>query len=99
MNGSALSKANISYAQARGIKRRATTDHLLILKCTIKTAKQNKNPVYISFLDVTKAYNKAWLDVILHVMMKNGITESTWKTIKDLSTNLRSRIKTKYGTR
>ena len=67
-------------------------------KETIKITKQNRKPAYIAFLDVTKAYDKAWLDGILHVMMNNGITDGTWKTIKDLNTNLRARIKTKHGT-
>ncbi len=72
-------------------------DHLLCLKDTIKKIRQNKKPAYIAFLDVTKAYDKAWLDAILYVMHKEGTDLGTWKIIKELNSNLTATLKTKYG--
>ena len=65
-------------AQAGGRKGTATVDHILILKELITYAKNNKNNIHIAFLDVTKAYDKAWLDAIMYVMHKEGLTDNHW---------------------
>ena len=88
---------NITEAQAGGQKGRATVDHLTRLKDTIRTIRNNKKPAYIAFLDVTKAYDKAWLDAILYIMHKEGTELPMWKIAKELNSNLRARLNTKYG--
>ena len=60
--------------------------------------KRKSKPVFIVFLDVTKAYDKAWLDAIMYVMHKNGLKDRTWSIIKKMNENLSARIQTKYGT-
>ena len=47
--------------------------------------------------DVTKAYDKAWLDAIMYVMNKEGITTNLWTMIRKLNQNLTARIRTKDG--
>ena len=49
------------------------------------------------FLDVEKAYDKAWLDAIMYVLYNNGVKDRHWELIKLLNTNLTARIQTKYG--
>ena len=44
----------MTEAQAGGQKGKATVDHLLRLKNTIKHIRQNRKDAYITFLDVTK---------------------------------------------
>ena len=77
----------MTEAQAGGQKGKATVDHLLRLKNTIR---QNRKDAYITFLDVTKAYDKAWLDAILYVMHKEGTDLPTWKLVKELNSNLKA---------
>ncbi len=67
------------------------------LKETIRIIRNRKKTAYIAFLDVTKAYDKAWLDAIMYVMHKEGIDLQTWKIIKELNSNLTAKLKTKYG--
>ena len=88
---------NMSDAQAGGIKGRATVDHILILKEIIQIAKSNKKNVILTYLDVTKAYDKAWLDAILYVLHKQGVKSKLWQLTKDLNTNLKTTIQTKHG--
>ena len=97
INNRILPNINMSEAQAGGQKGKSTTDHLLILKNNINKIKQEKKTAYIAFLDVTKAYDKAWLDAIMYVMNKEGTPLNMWKIIKDLNTKLTARLKTKYG--
>ena len=56
----------ISEAQAGGREGRSTTDHLTMLKESIVIQKKRKTPLYMVYLDVTKAYDKAWLDALLY---------------------------------
>ena len=83
----------MTEAQAGGQKSKATVDHLLRMKDTIKHLRQNKKEAYITFLDVTKAYDKAWLDAILYVMQKEGTDLPTWKLVKELNSNLKATLK------
>ena len=90
-------EVNMSDAQAGGVKGRATVDHILILKELVNIAKKDRKGTIITYLDVTKAYDKAWLDAILYVLHKQGINTKLWKLVKDLNTNLKTTIQTKHG--
>jgi hypothetical protein len=90
-------QVKISEAQAGGREGRATTDHLIILKESITEQRKRKKPTYIVFLDVTKAYDKAWLDALLYVLNKRGIKTEEWQIISDMNSNLTAKVKTKYG--
>ena len=61
----------LTEAQGGGIEENATVDHLLTLKDTIETIRKKGKTAYVAFLDVQKAYDKAWLDAILYVLNKN----------------------------
>jgi hypothetical protein len=88
---------NMTEAQAGGQKGRATVDHLMRLNDTIQIIRNTRKPAYIAFLDITKAYDQAWLDAILYGMYKEGTELAMWKIIKELNSNLKARLKTKYG--
>ena len=51
----------------------------------------------MAFLDVTKAYDKAWSEAIMYVMHKEGIRDRHWYIIKKLNENITVKIKTKHG--
>ena len=97
INDRSLEKVNITHAQAGGKKGTATTDHLLILKETIRHHRENGNEIHLAFLDVTKAYDKAWLEGIMYVLSKHGVNNYLWEIIKDLNTNLTATVNTKHG--
>ena len=65
---------HVSDAQAGGKEKRSTTDHLQVLKEIIRNQKRKKQPLYLVFIDVTKAFDKAWLDGIMYAMHLNGLT-------------------------
>ncbi len=90
-------KVTFTEAQAGGQHGKATSDHINFLKSIINHSKATKKPIYIAFLDVTKAYDKAWLDAILYVLHKNGLTGKDWRIVKNLNENLTAKIRTQYG--
>ena len=76
---------NTSEAQAGGQAGKSTADHITILNSIINHKKKNKvKNLYIAFLDVTKAYDKAWLNAILYVTHKNGLNGKNWRIVKEL---------------
>ncbi len=88
---------DITEAQAGGRKGAATVDHLITLNEVINHIRHKRKTAYIIFLDVQKAYDKAWLDAIMYVMHKNGLQGKNWEITRKLNTNLCAEIKTKYG--
>ena len=88
---------NMSDAQAGGRAGSSTTDHLLILSQTIKSALNGKKNMYVGFLDVTKAYDKAWITGIMHILHENGLNDSHWETVLKLNENLTAELRTKHG--
>ena len=97
INERATQKVHMSNNQAGGKKGVATVDHLAILNEAIFEARKNKKTVYMVFLDVTKAYDKAWLDAIMYVMHKEGLDTPEWDIIRKLNLNLTANIQTKDG--
>ena len=49
------------------------------------------------FLDVTKAYDKAWLDAIMYVMHKEGLKGPEWDLVKKMNENLTAQLSTRHG--
>ena len=87
----------ITKAQAGGKPGSSTADHLIVLKEAIQEITKNKKTAYIIFLDVQKAYDKAWLDAILYTLHKNGIKGKNLRMAKKLNSNLTAKIQTRYG--
>ena len=68
INNRITTEVNMTDAQAGGIKGRATVDHLLILKELVHISKMQKQEAILTYLDVTKAYDKAWLDAVMYTI-------------------------------
>ena len=99
LNNRLTKTAKITDAQAGGQKGRATADHLLILNTIIKQHKKStkKEDMHIAFLDVTKAYDKAWLNAILYALNRSGLSGKDLNIVKNINKNLTATIRTKYG--
>ena len=69
----------------------------MILNALMNQVKKSKKKNYIAFLDVTKAYDKAWLNAIIYTMHKSGLTGKNWIIAREMNKNLTATIKTQYG--
>ena len=83
VNERAKNLVTMSEFQAGGVKGKATVDHILLMKEVITHLKNKRESIYLVFLDVTKAYDKAWLDAIMYVMHKQGLIDNTCGTCKE----------------
>ena len=97
LNERVKKEVHITEAQGGGITGNATVDHLIVLKEAIRQIRKRGKTAYIAFLDVQKAYDKAWLDAILYTMKKNGISEKNLEMMRKMNTGLTARIRTKHG--
>ena len=86
-----------SQGQAGGKKGACTADHLFILRSLITIAKTKKQSLFITFYDVSKAYDNADVDNMLYVMWENGVRGKLWRILRNMSTNLTAKIKTRHG--
>ena len=85
-------------AQAGGQEGKNVADHIIILNNAINQNKHKKNTqMHIAFLDVTKAFDKAWIKAILYVLNKNGIQGKNWRIIQQLNNNLKAKARTEHG--
>ena len=82
----------ITEAEAGGIPGSATVDHLIVMKQTISKIRNKGSTACLVFLDVHKAYDKAWLNAILYVLHKKGVKEKNLHMVQKLNSNLAAKI-------
>ena len=98
LNNRLVKILEFSEGQAGGRKQRSTVDQLFILKSLINEAKINKKRLYITFIDVEKAYDKTWKELIMYIPWEKNVTGKLWRIIKKLNEDLTSQCKsTNFG--
>ena len=63
----------------------------------IDIAIKEKRQTYLTFYDVSKAYDHADTTDMLSIMWDSGLKGKTWRLLKNLTTNLKAKVKTRYG--
>ena len=87
----------LSPGQAGGVKGAATADHLFLLRGIMAIAISQKKNLFLTFFDVQKAYDRADVNNMLHIMWQAGVKGKMWRILKSLSTNLTATVKTRFG--
>ena len=87
----------MTQAQGGGKKGCSTRDHVFLLRGAITHAMKNKECMYVTFYDVTKAYDRADVEDMLVIAWEHGVKGKLWRLLKNLNTNLTARVKTKHG--
>ena len=98
-----LDKTNyLSNTQAAYRKRRSRVDNIIILQEVFyyfrykKGARRlNKNmvPLYLAFMDLSKAFDRVPRDKLFKKLWKAGVTGKIYKVIKDIYTDNGARIR------
>ena len=91
--------SNVTFTQAQGggKKGASTCDHLFILRAIIEIAKKEKRETYITFYDVSKAYDNANNDDMLTIIWEKGLRGKSWRILKNLNSELKAMVKTRFG--
>ena len=86
-----------TQAQGGGKKGASCYDHLFILRAITDIAKKQKRPLYLTFYDVSKAYDNVDNSDMLKIMWDKGLRGKTWRILQKLNCNLKAKINTRYG--
>ena len=97
INNRLVKDLEFTEGQAGGRKNRSTTDQLFILKSVMQKAKIEKKKLYITYIDIEKAYDKAWLDGIMYISWNKGIKGKIWQIIRKLNKDLKAKCRTRVG--
>ena len=88
---------NFSQGQAGGVKGASTCDHLFLLRGLMTTARAGNKNLFLTFFDVAKAYDRADVNNMLHVVWNAAVRGKMWRVLRSLSINLTAVVKTRYG--
>ena len=87
----------VTQAQGGGQRKSSTFDHLFILRAIIDLSKKKKTPTFLTFYDVSKAYDHANSDDMLSIVWERGLRGKTWRILRNLCNNLHASVKTRFG--
>ena len=86
-----------TQAQGGGKRQSSTCDHLFTLRAMIDISLKRKEETFITFYDVSKAYDHMDNEDALSIMWEKGVRGKIWRILKDLCTELKACVKTRYG--
>ena len=86
-----------TQAQAGGRKGVSTYDHLFLLRAIIDISINQKRPTFITFYDVTKAYDNVDNEDMLAIIWEKGLKGKAWRILHNLNKDLKATIKTRFG--
>ena len=86
-----------TQAQGGGKHGASTYDHLFILRAIIDIAKKQKRPLFLTFYDVSKAYDNVDNADMLKIIWDKGLRGKAWRILQKLNTNLKAKVNTRYG--
>ena len=75
----------------------STCDHLFLLRAMINISKFRKCPTFLIYFDVSKAYDHVDNQDLLVTMWDKGLKGKAWRILSKLNTNLKARVKTRFG--
>ena len=55
-------------------------------------AKSSKTPLYVAFLDLSKAFDRVWRDGLLANLWNYGIQGKCWRLIKEIYKNVQNKV-------
>ena len=92
-------ESTVPFTQAQGGGKRgaSTCDHLFLMRATIDIAIKQKRSTFVTFFDVSKAYDNVNNEDMLTIMWDKGLRGKSWRILKNLNQNLKATMKTRFG--
>ena len=86
-----------SQAQGGGKKGASPCEHLFLLRAIIEISKAKKIPTFVTYFDVSKAYDNVCNNDLLKTMWDNGLRGKAWRILRELNSHLTAEINTRFG--
>ena len=87
----------VTQAQGGGQRKTSTFDHLFLLRAITDLSKKMKTPTFLTFYDVSKAYDHANNDDMLSIVWERGLRGKAWRILRTLCNDLHASVKTRFG--
>ena len=87
----------MTQAQAGGRENCSTYDHVFIARAIIEYGLKTKKPIFITFYDVSKAFDHADVDDMFNAVWTSSIRGKIWRLGKKFQENLTAKVKTRFG--
>ena len=84
-------------AQGGGQRKASTFDHLFLLRAIMDKSKKDKKPTYLTFYDVSKAYDHANNNDMLTIIWEKGLRGKAWRILRNFCKDLHASVKTRFG--
>ena len=92
-----LKTINYTEAQGGGIKGCSTYDHLFIIRSLIAISIKEKRSTFLTFYDVSKAFDTVDNDDMLAIMWQKGLRGKAWRLLKNITSELKASVRTRHG--
>jgi len=73
-------------------KNRRIEDHSFTLQGICSLSKSSKRPLYVAFLDLSKAFDRVWREGLLVNLLNSGIQGKYWRLLKGISKNVENKV-------
>jgi hypothetical protein len=67
-------------------------DHLFTLQGISSLYKSSKKPLYLAFLDLSKAFDRVWREDLFALLWESGIQGKSWRLIKEIYKNVENKV-------
>ena len=88
-----VSQKVISELQGAGKKKQSCVHTAMMLQESIASALETNNKVFVTFLDVSKAYDTVWTDGLFFQLNQMGITGKLWRLMYRAYIDFKSRVR------
>ena len=83
--------------QAGGREKFSSNDQSFILNSIIQQSIEDNKPLYIAYIDISKAYDKTWGPAVFYNLWNKGIRGKIWRLMYKLNENSEANILTRFG--
>ena len=73
-------------------KDRRIEDHIFSLQGICALSRSSKKPLYLAFLDLSKAFDRVWRDGLFAKLWQSGIQGKVWRLVKDIYKNVENKV-------
>jgi len=73
-------------------KNRRIEDHIFTLQGICSLSKSSKRPLYVAFLDLSKAFDRVWREGLLVNLWNSGIQGKCWRLFKGIYKNVENKV-------
>ena len=73
-------------------KSRRLEDHLLTLQGISSLYNSSKKPLYLAFLDLSKAFDRVWREGLFAFLWESDIQGKSWRLINEINRNVENKV-------